>query len=195
MARTRHRDRAEAFNLGAAGENAPDWVLSDPSLLAAFDQGQADGDAHPFHAPVDRAPAKSRPTKTSPGPTGAPATGQRTAAGSSPKSSGLLGLSAGQVSGANKARSAIGSGDGSGVLLAVLAYPMLLALAKGGPAEVVVWLKAKFLNRTPSGAEAAGEAPLNGSGPTTGPGSSSTPKSTNPTPPSSSRPMPTPVRG
>lgn len=166
MARTRHRDRAEAFNIGAAGDNAPDWVLADPALLAAFDQGQADGAQGPaFHPPVDRAPAKPRPTpKPSPASSsGAPATGQRTAAGSS----GLLGISAGDASGANKAKRAIGTGDGSGVLLGVLAYPLLLALAKGGPAEVLAWLKAKFLNRVPAApGEIGGNAgPLGGVGP------------------------------
>lgn len=124
MARTRHRDRAEAFNLGAAGENAPDWVMGDPSLLAAFDQGQADGEQGPaFHPPAVR---KSGPAANGgqPAPAKKPAT---TRPGSTKTSK--------------------SGSDGSGLLLAVLTYPMLLALVKSGPSGVSAWIKAKFFNK------------------------------------------------
>jgi hypothetical protein len=121
MARTRHRDRAEAFNLGAAGENAPDWVMADPSLLAAFDQGQADGARGPaFHPPTDKPKAPSSPAPRPPASSGGGKTTTTTKSGS----------------------------DGSGMLLALLVYPMFLALVKSGPSGVGVWLRAKFLNQT-----------------------------------------------
>lgn len=141
MARTRHRDRAEAFNLGAAGENAPDWVLSDPALLAAFDQGQADGAHHPLARTTSTKTGTPRPSS------GGPAAEK--GAGAPPSARPTSAKSAGGKAGAGLNLKIGKGGDGSGLLLAILLYPPFLAAVKYGPAGITAWGMAKFFNKTP----------------------------------------------
>jgi len=151
-AKTRHRSRAEAYNLGAAGENAPDWVMSDEPLREAFEQGKADGDhplvAGPTHGGRTKTvPKKWTPTtvpfqsfsdeeKKAPARTSAPPTSSGPAPGSKPATT-------------RPTTSTIGSGpgDGGGLLLAILLYPLLISTAKYGASGPGMWLKAKFLNQ------------------------------------------------
>lgn len=42
-----------------------------------------------------------------------------------------------------------GGGDGGGLLLALIGYPLVLSVIKYGPAGPKMWFMAKFLNRTP----------------------------------------------
>lgn len=150
-ARTRHRSRAEAYNLGAAGENAPEWVSDDSALLDAFEQGKADGDRPTsFHPPANKPEPKSRSpklktsAKTAPprAATKAPAPAAQPPAPPAPAPA----TPAGPPS-PTSTTEAGGRGTGGGVLLAILLYPLLMATVKYGPQGPLMWIQAKFLNK------------------------------------------------
>lgn len=124
-----------AKNLGQAGKPLPPEMASDPAYLAAHDQGSADGDrGAQFHPPAPtpkRAPAKA----TAPKPA-APAP--------APTSPGGRKFS---LSGTAAAVPTLG-GDGGGLLLALVLYPLVLATIQHGAAGPGLWFRAKWLNQT-----------------------------------------------
>lgn len=126
--RSRNELIAAARRRGARGNSAADWIRADPALLASYDQGRAEfadrlDRRHPLGAGTDDASLGSgggspAPTPTSSGPGGS------------------LSLP--------KLRTP--SGDGGGLLLAFVLYPMALAVLKYGPAGLGYWFRAKWLN-------------------------------------------------
>jgi hypothetical protein len=50
-------------------------------------------------------------------------------------------------------------GDAGGVMLAIFAYPILLAMLEHGPAGLTLWLNAKFFNKVPGTAATTPGAP------------------------------------
>lgn len=131
-----------ARSLGESGKPAPGWVTSDPALDAAYREAAGLPASTPAPAPSStRTPAKKTPARRStrspaPAPTSTPRP-------PSPQKS---------TQPATRARAGRTfhvpgvAGDAGGLMLAVFAYPLVLAILQKGPAGATAWLKAKFLN-------------------------------------------------
>jgi hypothetical protein len=85
------------------------------------------------------APARPSPAATAPapGPPAAAAPAAPAAASGQQSGGGLAARYAARPKGA----------DGAGAILALFAYPLLVAALKGGPAAAKGWLAAKFINQ------------------------------------------------
>lgn len=60
-----------------------------------------------------------------------------------------------QETGERTSRSGAG-GEGAGAFLALIAYPLLVNLLDGGPAQMWGWVKAKFINQPYGGSSSSG---------------------------------------
>lgn len=132
-----------AYQAGVEGESAPDWVVGDDQLMAQWTQGEQAGARGVVPAPK-KAPAKKAPVKKAPRPAVTrPGPGSKTPPAPAKTPSPLTSL--------NKAGARLqGAGDGGGLLLALVVYPIVLSVIKYGAAGPGMWFKAKFLNRTTS---------------------------------------------
>ncbi len=141
-----------ARSLGKSGKPAPDWVTSDPALDAAYREAAGLPPQTPAPKPKPTNNGTKRPSASGAGGRAAAPSKSPGGAVSRPKSS------AGKPGWSNKrpaqlvqqARSS--AGTTGGILIAIWVYPILLAMLEHGPAGATMWLKAKFLNDTGSGA-------------------------------------------
>lgn len=142
-----------AKNLGQAGKPLPPEMANDPAYLAAHDQGSADGDrGAQFHPPAPkRAPAKK---KFAPKP---PADDQWSDA-TTTESQSLQRRNRATAAAVNAPRQGFAlanaftpatlGGDGGGLLLALVLYPLVIATIQHGAAGPGLWFRAKWLNET-----------------------------------------------
>lgn len=146
-----------AKNLGAAGRPMPDWVSADPALVAAYDQGTGGGaNAAAFHPPPARPAAPAA---------GAAPTPARKAKAKPSSSSGKRGyldrsFSPSAAVGRTPLSALSSAGDGGGLMLAFVLYPIALATLRNGAAGPGLWFRAKWLNETVKEPNNLGPVPL-----------------------------------
>lgn len=138
-----------ARQMGEAGKPAPDWVRENPTYTAAYDQGAGRAQPAAFHPPAPPASAQ-RPRATKPARTRPAAVPTAAGPGRDSYLSRAFDHSAaaqrvGDATGLGKVASA---GDGGGLLLAFVIYPIVLATIRYGPAGPGMWFRAKWLNQT-----------------------------------------------
>ena len=132
-----------AWDVGRSGDAPPEWISGNADLLAAYDQGLA---AHedavakakapaPEPAPFETIPTRSEEDR-------APGRDRQPSAPSEPPSPLPSGGTPAWLS------RPVGGGDGTGLLLGVVAYAVLLNFIRKGPQGVKDWANAKFLNKT-----------------------------------------------
>jgi hypothetical protein len=142
------RNQDLAYVRGLDGTPAPDWVKNDPAMMAAYKRGLTKRGG-PAGTPTRRAGRSARRLA-------------QQSANSRPAQYAGRGLSprgAASRLGVPQAAARVGrAGDGGGLLLALVLYPVALATVKYGPTGPLVWFKAKWLNQA-SGAPAAPGAP------------------------------------
>ena len=137
-----------AKNLGAAGRPMPDWVSADPALVSAYDQGTGAGaNGAAFHPPVS--PRAAAPTAV---PAAAPAKKAKGKPSSSTSTSGERyvdrAFSPSAAVGRTPFSALSSAGDGGGLMLAFVLYPIALATLRNGAAGPGLWFRAKWLNET-----------------------------------------------
>lgn len=130
-----------AYNTGAAGKTAPPWVTRDRDYARAFARGRQSAGLENEDQP------DPTPAPTTPGPRRPISPRSRPRARSRSRSRfrvprGRRGAVTGWFTGRG--------GTGGGLLLAVFAYPIGLAVLQHGSAGAGMWFKAKFLNKTSS---------------------------------------------
>jgi hypothetical protein len=143
-----------ARQMGEAGKPAPSWVRENPAYLAAYDQGTGRSQPAAFHPPAPRVAAQrprrsSKPARTRPAAPARPGYFRRAV---SPTGAAQR---IGDATGASKVASA---GDGGGLLLAFVIYPMALATIRYGAGGPAAWFRAKWLNQPTAAAATAGGA-------------------------------------
>lgn len=140
---------------GQSGKPEPDFAKADPKAHAAYRAGAGLPDdiiPEPPAAPPQTTPAGTGGTRT-------PGTRSQTGRGGSSgrsgsrkpraRKSGRTGRRS-SVGGKLSRATGIGGGTGGGLLLAVFAYPIGVAILQNGPSGATDWLKAKFLNKVPA---------------------------------------------
>lgn len=139
-----------AREAGQSGKPEPVWAKDKPELHAAYQAGAGLPDdttpeppATPPQTPPQRQAARGRRA-----PAPRPAEAETGRSGSRKSSSGKgkpsrFARTVDRVTG-------VGGGTGGGLLLAVFAYPIGMAILKSGPSGATDWLKAKFLNKVPA---------------------------------------------
>lgn len=128
--RSRNELRAAAHRRGRAGNSATDWIRADPGHLAAYDQGRAE-----FADQLDQRPVAPHL------PPPAPSRFASTATAAQGKADRIVG-------GPQLRKSFSSAGDGGGLLLAFVLYPIALSILKHGAAGPGLWFRAKWLNET-----------------------------------------------
>lgn len=146
-----------AAQKGKAGRPMPDWVRDDPALTKAYND--AAGVASPSAEP---APARTRPAAPARKPAATRSAAPRRRSSSRP---GYLTRAFSPAAAAQRvgAGGLAGAGDGGGLLLAVVIYPLALATLKYGAKGPGMWFRAKWLNQ-PGDASAGGIGASVGSG-------------------------------
>lgn len=159
------RELGDAYRAGWNRKPLPEALASDSTAHGLYLQGQDDRDAGRPKDPnmwnlgrpssgddSGEAPANSTRQKRS-GGTRSPG-GKTTGRAYSARSSQPRKRSSGKYRPklASSARQLVThpaslGGDGGGLMLAVFAYPIVLAILQHGPEGAVIWLKAKFLNQ------------------------------------------------
>lgn len=141
-----------ARQLGEAGKPAPQWVHDNPAYLAAYDQGAGRSQPAAFHPPTPRAAAQRKPAKTRAASPKAARPGYFSRAVSPTGAAQRLG----DATGASKIAAA---GDGGGLLLALVIYPLILATIRYGAAGPGDWFRAKWLNQPTAKPKTTATAP------------------------------------
>lgn len=146
-------DRALAYHHGTAGEALPEHLADDPANRAAHHEGRL----HRKLAKRKDSPASSHPLTSSRRPTSTPAPpagGKRPArtrpARTSPRAGrGYLARAFSPAAAFNRAggQKVAAAGDGGGLLLAFVLYPIALSILKYGAAGPGIWFRAKWLNQ------------------------------------------------
>lgn len=122
-----------AQNIGASGKAAPREITGDPDYLRAYRNGRRSAGLDvPNDEPADEAPQEVADVPAQP-PAAAPRPRTR-ARTRSRRRGGVTGWFTGR------------GGTGGGLLLAIFAYPIGLAVLQHGPSGAGMWFKAKFLN-------------------------------------------------
>lgn len=161
MATTKGRSHAEqrqhAYRRGRALKPASDWIRNDPGHMAAYDQGRA--------AAVDE-------LDTTPAAPHLPAPGRRPR--DTPARGGGANKRPGYFARATSPSAALArtpitrvtsAGDGGGLFLAFVLYPIVLSVIKYGAKGPGLWFRAKWLNETtaaPNNLDAAGAGSTGG---------------------------------
>lgn len=156
MARPATARARVAYDTGRRGEPAPDFIASDPDLLDAYDEGLADNDrAENGEQAVSPPRNRQAMPKTRKGnlrlvdsgtvgqpdaPPGSPTAAAKSPAGVSPSMPKL------HLPGSSSAGT-----DGSGFLLGMFAYIMVINYIRGGLPQVKAWWFAKFVNKVTLG--------------------------------------------
>jgi len=137
-----------AQQLGQKGTPMPDWVRGNPSYVAAYDQGAGDGErGAQFHPPAQPRRRKSK------SPAGGAATPPSAPPGGQASKPGYFDRAFSPTAAANKSGLSAGVGrlssvgDGGGLLLALVVYPLVLATIQNGASGPGMWFRAKFLNQ------------------------------------------------
>jgi len=142
-----------AQQLGQKGTPMPDWVRGNPSYVAAYDQGTGDGErGAQFHPPAQPRTPRARKSKN---PAGGAATPPSAPPGGQASKPGYFDRAFSPTAAANKSGLSAGvgrlssAGDGGGLLLALVVYPIVLATIEYGASGPGMWFRAKFLNQVP----------------------------------------------
>jgi hypothetical protein len=129
-----------AYARGLDGTPAPAWVKSNPAYYQAWQRGLRErGGPMPFGGPPRRRPSrKKRPARTRPV--------RRSSSSARP---GYVRRAFSPKAAANRigATKVARAGDGGGLLLALVLYPLLLATIQHGAAGPKLWFEAKWLNK------------------------------------------------
>lgn len=135
------RTAGVARAMGLDGAPAPAWVKSDVTMFRAYKSGLDEHHAAQsptgFHPPPGR-PKRKKPARTRPAQArgGSRRPGYLSRAFSPSRAAGRLG-------GTKLMR----AGDGGGLLLALVVYPLLLATIQNGAKGPGMWFRAKWLNQ------------------------------------------------
>lgn len=131
-----------AHNTGAAGKDAPAWITGDRDYLRAYNRGRQSAGLD-MDEPAEQAEqAETQPVADVPAQPPAAAPRPRARARTRRPRARTRPRRRGAVTGWFTGR----GGTGGGLLLAVFAYPIGLAVLQHGPAGAGMWFKAKFLN-------------------------------------------------
>lgn len=157
-----------AYNTGATGKPAPAWAQRDRGYARAYARGRQSAGLDTEDDAGDEQPAAPTTTPTKPAQRPAPR-----APRSRPRARSRGRIPRGRRGGMTGWFTGRG-GTGGGLLLAIFAYPIGLAVLQRGPAGAGVWFKAKFLNNETSAATPgnSGKSGLGPGGTTSGGGAS-----------------------
>lgn len=150
VARVERGDLAQiATNLGRAGKPLPKEMHDDAGLIAAHDQGLAEGghklpdpEPTPATSPASPAPSSAR----SPAPR--KRSQNRKPAASAPNYAQRAVSPAAAVNRVPGVAALKSAGDGGGLFLAFVLYPLAISVLKWGAAGPGKWFRAKWLNQT-----------------------------------------------
>jgi hypothetical protein len=138
-----------AQQMGRDGYPAPDWVKANVRNYAAWKRGMDSRSPAAFHPPPQPSrPARVRHAHTRPA-------GQPSSSADGPNYLDRAvspSAAAQRVADATGASKVAAAGDGGGLLLAFVVYPIVLATIRYGAAGPGVWFRAKWLNQ-PTGAK------------------------------------------
>lgn len=140
-----------AYDVGRTGATPPpEWIGGNADLLAAYDQGLAASE-DPAGAP---APAAGGTSRTASAPPAAARVASASTTPATPASSSTPTQDASRSSSSRpdfpawSTRKPPGlAGDGTGLLLGLVAYSVGLCFLRDGKAGVHAWFAAKFLNK------------------------------------------------